>query len=356
MKSPPSFCCLCLFAAAWAHGEPCVPDDELAKEARNTDPRVRIVSPPSGQVFYDAQPIDIVIELAAPLTAQNSVGVTLSGLGHLDAEWTGGLQFSASISLPRGFVSGPIVMSPNFFDSSGRYFAGAPRVVAMKSSARPENVRLHERTVVMSRPGSDSALYLEATYADGSKADVSSCLLGTTYSTSDPSVARVSSNGVVRGLAPGIATITARHGDFADVASVVLEDETKPLPPIDLTDRVTISRSALRLDPNPRLYPQGDARLYLQDLVIVNSSTEALGAPLYLVFADMPEGVLVRSVGRAGTHSLPPGGSQYMWIDLRDEGVTMRPGSRVAVTLQLDNPGGGPIHYSLRLYRTSASP
>ena len=247
-------------------------DDSEVKTAA-VDPRINLTSPAAGTIFAPGDTVNMVVELLPPLTAGNTVGATLDNLTHVDAIWTNGLTFLASFVVPTG-ISGPLTITPDFTDTDGNHFTGAPVVVGVRPSEAPVTIALQQHNFIVA-PGADSQqLYLNGTYADGSVLDLTSPFTGTTYTTSNESVITVNGEGLVQIVGEGFGSIAARNGNRSDFATFVVEDLANPLAPADLTSQVTISRSGFRLDRK--------SGFFVQDLTITNNSAVALPASLYL--------------------------------------------------------------------------
>jgi hypothetical protein len=71
-------------------------------------------------------------------------------------------------------------------------------------------------------------LYVEGLFSDGTKRRISASGLGTTYETSDPLIVTVDSEGSVRPVAPGNATITVRNSGREVTVPVKVEPGPKP--------------------------------------------------------------------------------------------------------------------------------
>jgi len=314
--------------------------------AAAADPRVNLVSPTAGTIFTQGDTMTIVVELTPPLTAANTVGATLSGLRHITATWTSGLSFTATFVIPP-LVTGPLTITPDFTDTMGNVFAGAPVVVGVKTAAAPVSLAFQQNTFLVSPGASSYQLYLNGTYADGSVLDLTSQFAGTTYSTSNASVLTVSADGLVQIAGAGFASIGGRNGTLSDFATFMVEDPQNPLPPADLTSQISIARSGYRLDRT--------SGFFLQDFTVTNTSPSPQPAKLYLVFSGLSSGVTL--VNKSGlTQSITPLGSSFITLNLPGEGLTMPPGYSAHFTLQFLNPGRTGINYTVNLFRTSVAP
>lgn len=82
-------------------------------------------------------------------------------------------------------------------------------LVAMLNDIELFSGRMH-----LSKPGQEGAVTVMGNFSDGIQRIVTPSALGTTYLTSDPSVATVSSEGVVTAVGEGSAAIIAQNGGF----------------------------------------------------------------------------------------------------------------------------------------------
>ncbi len=203
------------------------------------DPRVNLTSPAAGTIFTPGDTVNMVVELAPPLTAANTVGATLENLTHVSATFTTGLSFSASFVIPPA-ITGSLTITPDFTDTDGNYFAGAPVVVGIRPTGTPDTIALQQHNFLVAPDAPDQQLYLNGTYADGSVLDLTSPFTGTTYTSSNESVVTVSGDGLVQIVGQGFGSIAARSGSLSDFATFVVEDPASPLAPADLTAQVTI--------------------------------------------------------------------------------------------------------------------
>lgn len=310
------------------------------------DPRVNIVSPAAGTSFKQGDPLTITIQLSPPLTAGNTVGVAISGLSHVKATWVTGLTFTATVTIP-AVVTGPLVLTPDFTDTSANVFIGAPVTVGVKPSGTPVSLSFQQKNYLVPPGAAPQQLYLTESMADGSDQDVSSSYAGTTYSSSNPALLQVSAEGLVTIAGAGFASITGRNGILSDYATFVVEDPANPLPPADVTAQTTITQSGIRLD---RL-----TGFYLQDVTVTNTSGSPLPAGLYLVLSGIPNGVTL--VNKSGlTQAIAPVGSSFLAIPLGGEGLVFPPAASARFTLQFLNPNRTAISYTTRVLRTSVAP
>ena len=98
-------------------------------------------------------------------------------------------------------------------------------------------------TLRFSAPGGSRPLTVTGRRSDGSTIDLTPGAAGTTYESSHPFVARVSTDGVVTAVADGEATVTVRSGGFIAAVPVVVESGVT-LDSLDLTPTVTTLRQS----------------------------------------------------------------------------------------------------------------
>jgi hypothetical protein len=344
------------YAAQCAPGGPMKPnatrrvvaaaDGRAPRAPQAPDPRVHIVSPAAGTAYAQGQTISVVVELSPPLTAGNTVGVTFAGLKHVQATWTDGLHFTASLPASP-LVSGGLTLTPDFTDTQGNFFQGAPVVVAVKPASAPVALSLVQQTFIEPPTTASRQLYVNGTLSDGSQVDLSSGLTGTTYASNNASVATVNSNGLVTIVGTGSANITATYGGLSAVATFLVEDPAHPPAAVDLTGKLSLTRGGLRLDRN--------SGLYLQDVTVKNTSSQTVPAVLYLVLSNLTPGVAL--VNKSGlTHQVAPLSSPYIRMTLPGDGLTLAPGASLTYTLQFLNQERSTIAYALGVLQSATPP
>lgn len=327
--------CVALGVAAGAAATDTAPPPMRGGARTPVDPRVNLISPAAGTIFAPGDTINVVVELMPPLTAGNTVGAGLKGLTHVSARWTKDLRFAATFRLPPG-VTGPLEIAPDFTDEGGHTFVGAPIVVGVKPAGAPKRIEFLTNNLFLNPKGESAQLYLSGHFAWGGKTDIRSALMGTTYTTSNSTVATVSGDGWVQAVGPGWAVITAANGGQRDFATVVVEDPAHPNPPIDLTDQVAIRRGPLRKESNTRVW-----RSDYQQVTITNTSPLPIPGALFLAVTGLPQDVMQKNDGR---HRL----------QLPGQGLSLLPGQSVTVDLDFLNRGKAAIAYTAKVYHGDA--
>jgi pimeloyl-ACP methyl ester carboxylesterase len=322
----------------------------LGSLTTDNDPRITVTSPASGAVFVSGSTLSITVSVAAGLTVVG-YGVNIPGIGRLDGtnltSGTGGTTFQASTPLTT-FSVGPLTILPEIYDSGGNLILGTPiTVVETYTGGTLTAATLVDHNFRSLLPPATQQLYLTGTYSDGAQFDISSSLMGTTWTSNNPSVLTVDSNGNVTILTTGIAVVTAANGGFKDSATFVVENPSTPLPPTDFTSQVTIQGSGVRLNRN--------TGFFVQTITVTNTSGIPLAGPLYLVVSGLPTGVAL--IGISGvTANITPVGSDYYTLPLAGESLTMLPGQVVSLQFQFLNPNRVPLTDSLAVIRTSVAP
>jgi hypothetical protein len=171
-------------------------------------------------------------------------------------------------------------------------------------------------------------------------------MFGTTYTSTNPSIATVTPEGVLTPVAPGVAYVTVANRGVKAFAQVeVLGPDGADLPPADQTAKVAVGASGFRLD-------RATGR-YLQSVTVKNTSTLPLWFPLNLIVADLPPNVELRGEAKGGrTETITPLDTRYVYLRYADavRKDFFMPGDTLTVTLSFVNNTGVPITYTPRVY------
>lgn len=150
---------------------------------------------------------------------QKYVDVTRDALFVLDDVSKGVVNPDHSITLA---TSGPVTIIAIYKNHYQKLYVNPPRVTSIKFGS--DRYNLHAGETI------NTVLY--ANYSDMSRKDVTNSAAH--YAISNPMVARVDQHGVITGIRPGIAQISAVHmsadGGFQTITEVVVQP---PLPPVD---------------------------------------------------------------------------------------------------------------------------
>lgn len=342
------------FTAQCGPGGPMALPTPVMADARNRgktaalapDARVRVVSPAPGSVVAQGAPLSVTVELLPPLNEQYTVTVDFARHQRVEATWNGDQTFTAVLP-STALAEGALVITPEAIDTLGNVLTGEPISVAVRPVGAPLQLKLQLRNLMLLPGGPARQLYVRGTYADGSVLDLNLAASGIVWSSSDTAVVGVSPDGLVTPGAAGVASVTARLGSFADSASIVVEDPASPLPPVSLASSVQFQRSGFRLD--------RASGLYLQDLVVTNTSGRTLAGPLYVVVRGLTAGVAL--VSKSGlTEVVTPIGSPYLLMPLPGDGLSLALGAQQRFTLRFLNLARDRIDYTLDLVSSSVTP
>jgi hypothetical protein len=315
------------------------------------NPNITVTSPTAGTSFVSGSTLTITVSVAPSITVVG-YGVDVSGIGRLDGTnlttGTGGSTFQASTTLTAVSV-GPLTITPEVYDNNGNYILGTPITVVevYTGVATLTSATLVDHNFQSLLPPATQQLYLTGTYSDGFQFDLSNSLMGTTWTSSNPSVLTVDPNGNVTLVGTGVAVVTVQNGGFTDWATFLVENPATPLAPINFTSQVTIQPSGLILNRN--------TGFFVQTITLTNTSSIPLVGPLYLVVSGIPTGVALIGINGV-TANIAPVGSDFFTLPLAGAGLTMLPGQVVKLQFQWLNPNRVPLTDSLAVMRTSVTP
>jgi hypothetical protein len=339
-----------------------------AAVAQAPDSHIVFSEPEAGEVFAPGDRVPVVLRVNPPLHATDAI-IYLSGLGMLEGKEADfdGSTFKWQLHIPLEYA-GPLTLTPMVVagedlahPGTPLTIAGASVTVAVMPRDAPVKVQLAEHNFYLRPHGrvDKQCLHLRGEFGNAGERDLTSPATGTTYRSSAPAVAAVDGEGCVRVVGPGIATVTVENRGVKDFATFVVEDLRNPLPPEDVTRQVTISRSAIRRDPNAKAYDTYPLRV--QTITITNTSSEPIPGPLYLAVQDLPKGVELWSRAANVPPNPPPNVTLYfrstpapgkpasVRVALKD-GLKLNPGE-VAITQLYFLYSSKEPHYELRVVR-----
>ena len=314
--------------------------------ARVPDPRVQVLSPVAGSMVAPGTALTIVVRVAAPLLA-NDIALRIPGFNTLTGSNYLGETYEVSFTVPASFA-GPLRLTPAITDEANQPLVGAEVVLSVQPVGAPTTLALQQRNfrVPAVDIGSNQALALFGTDAAGVRRDLTSSASGTTWASSNPSVAGVSAEGVVSQLGTGVAVVTASHRGLVDHAVFVIEDSASPLPATELTAQLSVAQSGLRLD-------RGTG-FFVQTVTVTNTQPLPLAGPIVLLIAGLPPGVSL--VSQSGTTQNLRAGTPYLSVPLVDDGLTLAPGRSTVFTLQYINTARIGFGIVPSVWRVSAQP
>lgn len=206
--------------------------------------------------------------------------------------------------------------------------------------AAPANVSLEYQSSI---EGEDTEqLFVDGIYADGIKRNLSSAALGTTYVSTNPSVATVDANGKVQAQGAGFAFITIENAGIRTYTGVKVQSPGRVEPAVmDVTSQVQIGKSGFRHDPG--------TDEYVQEVTFRNVAQLPLQIPLEAVLSGLPTDVVLKEA-EGVTRTVVPLGSPYVRVDPPSSGAYLAPGQLARAILRFSNPNAAAITYTLKLY------
>ena len=350
-----------------------------APNATTVDPHIVFTAPAADQVFAPGDTVLITVETLPPLREKVTDALLgASGLGMLAAPQFDQVHksFTWSMTIPLSFT-GPLTFNPMIVTGvdplhpdQAMVAVGAPRTVKVQTKDAPSQLTLTNSLFFVVWPGCCGPpaeyLYVKGTFGTIER-DLTSAAAGTTYTSSDPTVAAVDTEGAVQLLKPGLATVIAENHGYQVMAGFLVEDPIHPLPPQDFTTAVHFTTTALELDPTARAYHQFPLRRQL--VTVTNSSTMPLMGPFYLKVRGLPEAVQLWGKIANAPLNPPPNMTIYYWVHPGSDatailrltptnGLSLAPGESLQLPLyffttppDLSIPG-----YDLALVRSSVTP
>lgn len=304
---------------------------------------ITIITPTDGQTITPGSEVSIVVEVAPQLNPE-AVHVWPSMPSGIPALKLSNPPYQGVLQIPAD-LTGPVKIDVWVESNSG---IAASKLITMNvvPSVAPIALdELHNSDVSLRFPTTDGresdTLSVEGVYADGERRDLTGASLGTTYTSSDPSVVTVDANGVLVVTGSGNAVITLENSGVRTFVGVDVDGPNgESPPPVDIMNKVRITKSGFRRDPA--------TGFFAQELSFRNDSSLPLSRPFGAVLSGMPEGVELKN--RSGkTTGVTPQGDAY--INVFDfEGKHLAPGQSAKVVLKFSNSEGAPITYDIKIY------
>lgn len=284
---------------------------------------VRIVSPKEGQQFSPGDRVDIEVEIPASVHATDG-GVSVKGLGKLEAKEFNGTHFKAGLIIPDS-CAGSVELHP--WVMAGDFIEGSRLTIIVRPRTAPKELIFSNRNYFLSPSNSETQLYVTGRYPDGIERDLTSSAAGTTYLSGDPKVISVDRDGLCRVVGKGLSVITIENSGVRDFVMVVVEDPQHPNPPVDITNQVSIKRGSRREEQN--------GNRVIQNVTITNTTDLPIVGPLWLSITDVPD--RARAYGDKVNVSLA-------------DGLNLFPGQSVTAELTFLLWRNVSIDYKVRLY------
>lgn len=151
----------------------------------------------------------------------------------------------------------------------------------------------------------EERIWVRATFSDGSTQTVSQQRLGVSFEPLSPGIVAIAEDGRITVLAEGETLVRISYKGLEDWAYVAVYDHSdSPLPypaPRNITSEIIIDIGPFRRDTK--------LNRFSQTITLTSASKLPIPHPIIVVFADLPDGVIVSS-DRAGiSFALEPKGS-----------------------------------------------
>jgi hypothetical protein len=189
----------------------------LAAATLHAESRLQIVAPENGVVLGAGGALTVTIK--APPSAFQSVSVAGDGPFALST----GLSappYEYSYPIPADIASGRYRLKAVGATASGETVCSDPIEVDIERAGKPKKLQSEWQSVTLAEQ-EDTPLQVWGVFADGSKIDVTRSTRAT-YTSDRPTVAAVTSEGGVSGVAAGKARITVKYDDKIVVVPVVV--------------------------------------------------------------------------------------------------------------------------------------
>ena len=311
-----------------------------AAAAEAFDPGIQIVSPTEGQVFEPGDTFDVVVEITDP----SFLSVVEGSIPYIGAFSDEEAPYELTVTVPER-ASGTLKVRANGLTYDGtRFFIhdAQPVNIIVRRSTPPDRlivdktawIILPEPTDVQKNRVSITGVY------DGVEVRLSPSVTGTTYVSSDTSVATIDTEGVLTGISFGRAVITTENMGVKAFTMVKVSDPIGVLPPEEITYKLDIQRSGIRL--NRR------TGMFTQRVTITNPTELPISGSMALILEGLTPGVT--AVNRTtSTDRVLPGSPQFD-IPMDSRLHSLLPGTTVTFDIEFSNPNHERIRYTPRVF------
>jgi hypothetical protein len=182
-----------------------------------------------------------------------------------------------------------------------------------------------------------------AFYENGIDRPVTESILGTTYTSLDPSIATVTSEGIIEPVSEGLTYIEVSHRGFTAFAEVTVAANPRSLPPLEATGDFLIESSGFRRDFESGLFRQ---------VVRITNEAQHPYSKLHVMLSGLPDNIkLFNADGES--ENMTPIGAPYVFVSRPPGDDFLESGESVEIELEFANPEGAPITYTPRVIAVS---
>ncbi len=310
----------------------------LAAAVQSFSPGINIVTPVEGQIFEPGDTLSISVQITDPqLIGGVSVSTGFGGtLDRMDP------PYDMSITIPDE-VSGTLKLRPKTTDAAGVLHIGQPVHIIVRRSTPPDRLIVESSVSIRTpRPVNDvnpPRIFVKGIY-NGVEVNLNPSVTGTTYVSSDPGIVTVDSEGVLTPVSLGRAVVTVENQGVKDFSMVAVRDSNGLIPPEEVTGRLDIQRSGIRL--NRR------TGMFIQRVTITNPTELPIGGSMALILEGLTPGVT--AVNRTtSTDRILPGSPQFD-IPMDSRLHSLLPGTTVTFDIEFVNPNRQRIQYTPRVF------
>jgi len=307
------------------------------------DTRLKVTAPVNGQVFAPGDHLLVNVSIGAGLVATEA-GVSFRGLASVEGTGLSASGYQVNFSIPGNFA-GPLEIVPTVRDAGNNLIIGVTTTIAVRPTTPPLSLSVTQLNDVLTSIGDTDRIHVTGTYAGSLDMDLTSSASGTTYVSSNTKVVTVDTEGNVKAIGFGTATVTVANSGVQIFVTFSVEDPTHPLAASDVSSQLTITRLGFRVDRNTGFLSQ--------TVQWTNPLPVPVIGPLYFVVPNLPAGVTLINSGV--TQNIAPVGSPFFKLALPD-GITLQPGASLSRTLQFLDPARTQIAYTPKVFRTSTTP
>lgn len=308
-------------------------------------PDVTLLKPASGATVRPGDEVSVSVELDSTISATEMFIIADFG-ERRDQKIIQGPPFSSTIAVPpRATGAGKIIV---LFEGDH----GASVSVTAIPDDPVSHINIADPRFILEPPNTDGTfkeykglrrIDVYAFYENGLYRAVTESILGTTYSSFDPSVATVTSEGIIEPVSEGLTYIEVLHRGFTAFAQVRVATNPRSLPPLEATDDFLIESSGFRRDFESGLFRQ---------VVRITNEAQHPYSKLHVMLAGLPDNIkLFNADGES--ENMTPIGAPYVFVSRPPGDDFLESGESVEVELEFANPEGAPITYTPRVIAVS---
>ena len=313
----------------------------VAAAAQAFDPGIRIVSPTEGQVFEPGDTFNVVVEITDP----SFLSVVEGSIPYIGAFSDEEAPYELTVTVPER-ASGKLEVKANglTYDGSRFFFHDAqPVTIIIRRTVPPDRLIVESSVGIRTpRPANDRnppRVSVKGIY-NGVEVNLNPSVTGTTYVSSDTSIVTVDSEGVLTPVSLGRAVITVENQGVKDFSMVAVRDSNGLMPPEEVTYKLDIQRSGIRL--NRR------TGFFTQRVTITNPTELPIAGSMALLLEDLTPGVTAVNRTKSTSRVLP--GSPQFDIPRDRRLKSFLPGVTVTVDIEFLNPERQRIRYTPRVF------